>query len=292
MYTIETLKEINLSYDYQHRVTQSDIEKANMYVKIIEESRTDNQIQVGDIIEFTNKHGDYYRNAHVESLDRFEEDSCYICEQPYIPFIGLKDDKRNIYCSTSGGAWCNIPNNLKLFGKRLKTFKDWGHCGGCANGAFNFHALVNVWEYKEPNSLYGEYSTKDYVKQYISYNPDAPKQKSMCEPYIYFADGHAWVSKEELNAYLETYRAKIFKGNWENQTVAFLYKEREYLITREEWDGLDLPVDTRMCNGIIFVKVKYDDENHCIDTYRYTNDGSENWKTHKPYELIRKQMCK
>ena len=74
------------------------------------------------------------------------------------------------------------------------------------------------------------------------------------------------------------------------EAVVFTYREKGYLISKEEWKELDLPIDTRMCNGIIFVKVKYDDENHIVHTYRYTNDGSENWKTHKPYEIAHMEI--
>src|SRR5690554_4854771 len=127
MYTMESLKEINWSYDYNHKINQSDIDKANMYVKIIENSRDEKQPKSGDIIEFTNKHGDYYKNAHIEKYDA-EDDVFNICEQPYVPFIGLNKNNDGIYCSTSGGAWDNVPKNkLKYIGQRLKTFCDWGH---------------------------------------------------------------------------------------------------------------------------------------------------------------------
>jgi hypothetical protein len=179
MYTIETLKAINGSYDYEHRIIQSDVDKANMYVDIIQKSRTAHQIQVGDIVELTTKHGSYYKNAHIEKYD-VEDDEWSVCEQPTTPFIS--DYKNNIRCSTSGGAWCSVPNNLKIIGKRLKVFKDWGQCGACANGAVSFETEVNVWEYKQDEPLYGEYTTKDWRRHYISYSVDEygnPKDGSL-----------------------------------------------------------------------------------------------------------------
>lgn len=162
MYTIETLKVINPAYDYKHRLTQNDVDVANMYVELIEQSRTDNQIQVGDIIKLTTKYGDYYSSAHVERY--IDEDGYWtVCEQPHIPFVEKNIDG-SILCNTSGGAWTSVPKNLKLLGKRRKLFQDFGHCGACANGAFSFEAEVNVWEYKQDEPLYGDYSTMEWDK--------------------------------------------------------------------------------------------------------------------------------
>ena len=50
----------------------------------------------------------------------------------------------------SGGYWFSIPEELqglvKYIGKDKKTFCAWGHCGACGDGAFQFQAIVNVWE--------------------------------------------------------------------------------------------------------------------------------------------------
>jgi hypothetical protein len=78
-----------------------------------------------------------------------------------------------------------------------------------------------------------------------------------------------------------------FKGHWPNQTVVFLYKEHDHLISKEEWDKLDLPRDTRQCNGINLCKVRYDEENHCIHVYRFGNSGTLDYRRYKPYELAR-----
>jgi hypothetical protein len=284
-YTIDTLKGINASYNSEHRITQSDVDKANLYVEIIEGSRSDKKVQAGDIVEFTNKHGDYYGNAHIENLN--ENEKWCICEHPYVPFIGLTDDNKNIYCNTSGGAWDSIPKELKYIGKRLKWFCDWGHWGACANGAIHFQALVNVWEYIENNPLYGDYTTKNYNKNYVSYCVDDKGNPKNDSCYRYFADGIAFKTTEDYKAWIKTYKAAEFKGHWENQTVVFCYKEQEYLLNKNEWDALDLPKDTRLCNGVNLCKVDYDDKNHLIKTYRYSNSGDLDWRKFKEYELAR-----
>ncbi|MEF9983732.1 MAG: DUF4121 family protein [Oscillospiraceae bacterium] len=274
MYTIGTLKEINQQYDHNHGLTQSDVNMANTYVDVIQRSRTDNQIQVGDIVELTTKHGDYYKKAHIESYNA-ETSSWSVCQEAYTPFVIFNSGKTNIICNTSGGAWSGVPNKLTLIGKRLKLFCDWGNCGACGNGAVNFQAEVNVWEYSEPNRLYGEFSTKDFNKKYISYCVDEHGQPKDGSQYRYLGDGIAFTNRNEYEAWLKTYKGVEFKGNWENQTVVFLYKENSHLISEVDWDNLNLPVDSRMCNGTILVKVKYDDEQHVIETYRFTNDGSK-----------------
>lgn len=285
MYTIEKLKQLNPSYDSEHRVTQSDAEKANRYIEAIQNSRSDTQIQVGDIVEVTTKHGDYYQNAHIESYNS-ETDNWSVCEQPYVPFVYL-NDKGMIRCSTSGGAWCGVPNKLVLIGKRAKQFKDFGHCGACGNGAFCFEAEVNVWEYKESESLYGDYTTKEWRKEYISYCTDEYGNTKNGSHYRYFRDGITFGGKEDYEAWLKTYKGVEFKGHWINHTVVFRYRERNILITKEEWDALDLPKDTRLCNGVNLCKVRYDDEKHIVEVFRFSNTGTMDWREYKSYELAR-----
>ena len=129
-YTIETLIKINGRFHETHRITQGDVDMANRYREIIKKSRTDDRIQPGDFVEYTNEYGDYYRNAHFEKLDT-ETDQWSVCEQPQIPFIYLTEDKSNIKCFTSGGIWSSLPNKMKLIGKRMKYL--W--TGGIAEAA-------------------------------------------------------------------------------------------------------------------------------------------------------------
>lgn len=39
-YSIETLRERNVSYDHQHWLTQEDVDMANSYVELIERTRS------------------------------------------------------------------------------------------------------------------------------------------------------------------------------------------------------------------------------------------------------------
>jgi len=251
MYNLESLKEINQSYNYQHWMNQDDVDKINKWIKFIESTRSDKMPQIGDIVEFTNKHGDYYRNAHIEKVNEELE----ICEQPYIPFINTYDGK--FYCSTSGGAWDNIPKNLKLIGKREKLFKDWGHCGACGNGSVNFKVMVNVWEYIEPNSLYGEFSTKDYNKFYVSVLEDE-KLREQHNNYKYLVKTSGCMSHtafrtdKEYQAWLKTFKGIEFTGHWENQRIVWTYKQIEKCVPLEEYKSVkNAMIDSMLCNATI-----------------------------------------
>lgn len=286
MYTLETLKEINTRYECDHIISNSDVKMANDYVKLIEDSRSNVIPKVGDRVRYTNEYGEYYGRAHIEQV---EGGKAYICEVPYVPFIWKKDD--GIGCQTSGGAWGYIPlGEFKYLGKELKTFCDWGSRGACANGAVEFEAEVSVWEYTNPNNRYAPYTTKDYNREFIRYVVDQFGKPTNGSDYRYFGNGIAFKTAEDYQAWLRTYRGIELPGGYENQKVVFSYREHSHYIAKDEWLALDYPIDTRMCNGIIFVKVHYDDKNHCIHTYRYTNNGSANWKTHRPYMIARMEM--
>ena len=81
-YTVETLKALNVSYDYDHRLTLEDTDMVNAYVELIEGTRSETTPQVGDRLIFTDRHGSHYGNALIEKA---QETGCvYICEEPYM----------------------------------------------------------------------------------------------------------------------------------------------------------------------------------------------------------------
>lgn len=280
VYDIKALAAINERFIFAHlALTDSDVAHANHMSKLIEQTRNSSRPMPGDIVEFTNRYGEYYRNTHIENVD---ENELHICEEPYIPFV--KEANGNIYFSTSGGVWGYISRNLKRIGTRPKCFKDWGHCGVCADGAVDFFAEVNVWEYVEPNPFFGSYTTKDYCKQFISYDP----KDSSPWGYHYYGDGHAYRTEKQYLAWLTTYYGVEFEGFWENQTVVFHYRKNELLISKDEWNALELPTDTRMMNGtIIDIKFHTDEETHTIFEYRYTNisEDCDSCRYRRPYEV-------
>lgn len=264
-YTKEFLESDNRSYlAAGHTITQKDLNFVNKLSERIESTRSTKEPKVGDIIRFTNQEGDYYPHAYIETS---QNGDYYICQQPSAPFVSEMDN--GVSCRASGGPWCTLHKpKLKYIGKEAKDFRVWGNCGPCGNGAITFSSAVSVWEYVEPNHLYDGLTTKDYDKYYFRYRKDS-------RPYTILGKFIGFRNQDEFNLWLKTYRGKQFGDFTDGDLiVVFAYKEYEQLISKEKWDLLDLPQDTRYMNGgTIPVKVAYDDKNHCIYTYRYTNSG-------------------
>ena len=115
----------------------------NSYVELIERTRSEIKPQIGDRLVYVNEHGDYYGNALID--DKYVKDGCLsVCEQPYVPFVW--EENGNIRLSVSGGSFHSVnPKELKFLKWTEGAFKDWGHCGACANGAVAFMARVPLW---------------------------------------------------------------------------------------------------------------------------------------------------
>ena len=109
---------------------------ANNYVELIERTRSEITPQIGDRLVYVTEHGDYYGNALIDSRSA-KEGYLSVCEQPYVPFVWEEDG--NIRLSVSGGAFHSVnPEELKFLKWTEGVFKDWGHCGACANGSVSF----------------------------------------------------------------------------------------------------------------------------------------------------------
>lgn len=108
-----------MSYHYEHVLTNSDVEKVNNTLSLIESSRTDSIPKQGDIIEYTNKYGEYYKNGHIENQ---QNDSIYICEKPYVPFVETSNTR--VSTSTSGGHGTSFQqNSYDMLGKEKRPSK-------------------------------------------------------------------------------------------------------------------------------------------------------------------------
>lgn len=282
MYTLESLKAINARYIYHpHYLSQNDVDMANKWVQQIESERDNVLVPIaGDTIQLTDKYGNYYPCALIQSVN--EDGDAEVCESPYIPFLHRRVDGA-VGMSASGGAWRRIPiTKLKYIGKATRLFCDWGSCGACADGAIDFEVEVNLWEYADESPLYGSYTTKDWRCDYITFC-EKDREGS---PYHYFGNFHAYKTELEYMAWLTTYKGIEFAGHWPSQTVVFFYKKDEHLISKEEWDTLNLPTDTRLMNGgIQLIKYSCDDAAHMIHEYRYNNNGELDWRTSRPYRV-------
>lgn len=258
-YTIETLTEINQRFCNAHyKITDSDLKMANDYVFLIERTRSETEPKVGDRIRYTDKYGDYYGRAHI---DRIEDGVANICENPYVPFIWKNTSKDGISCSTSGGAWENIPvEKLTYVGTEEKTFCDWGHCHACANGAVEFKAEVSVWEYDCHET---PHTTKTHNKMFVSYSKE-PNDFG----YRFIGDGKAWKNELEFQAWLETVHGEVSKGYCNNQLIVWYAKEKEVHCSPKEYEALEFPEDSFIMNGSKRrCKRSYDEKNNTLTTY-------------------------
>lgn len=232
---------------------------ANRYVELIERTRSEITPQVGDRLIYLSRYGDYYGNALIDSMD---EDLLSICERPYVPFVWQSAD--NIRLSVSGGAFHHVKtNDLKFIGWTEGAFKDWGHCGACANGAVTFTAKVPQWIYREPEPLYGDFTTETYRKFYLN------KRKENEDGYLYHGDGIAFRDEAELQQFLQDYEGTVFKGNWENHVVVWCFRREYVFLPLSEWEQVDAPAEERRLNfHSEQVKIVKDMEKHITYFYR------------------------
>lgn len=265
MYTKETLTKINNRYINcgNHILIDSDVAKANMYVQVIENTRSKITPKAGDKIIYTTDFGDYYRDAHIE---RIENGQAYICERPSIPFICKSDAK--IWYSTSGGSWHYIDiEKLTYVGTEKKTFCAWGSCGACADGAIEFEANVSLWEYKNDNPMFvdeseNQYTTKDYDYNLVYYSTERNSQ------YKFFGNGKAWKNENDLQAWLKTFRGEVFEyDSFFGRAVVWYWKEKQHHVSPDEYDKICGIEDSMLCNGLRRCKRVYDEKNHTVNTY-------------------------
>lgn len=225
-YTVETLKKENYHFDYEHGITESDVMKVNKIIDAIENSRSTERIQVGDVVQYTNEYGEYFPHAMITNI----YDDAEICENGNM-YTNIHEGE---FChSTSGGSFSH--HEMKGFtyiGKTTRTFWTFGHNGACANGGVYFTATVNLWECNDNKEMF---STKTHDKYYLSY------RKSDSD-YQYFASksggmsDNAWRTAKEMQAWLRTKRAIVTGENTWGGAIIWTYKEVKHHCSNTEYD--------------------------------------------------------
>ncbi len=264
MYTLETLSKINQRFLSAHyELTESDVEKVNTCVELLEKSRTPEKPMPGDIVQYTDEHGNYYSSAFIEKV---EDNKAYIAEHANA-YLDLNEESEtgiSVFVS-AGGAFHYIPLEQMIYTDEQTERRFWhfGHCGACADGGIDFYATVNVWE---SNLNKERYSTKTHDKYYISYDPEPDKFGS---DYQFRSDKYkAWMTETDFQAWLRTFRGVVEPGNWENQLIVWTYKNVEHHVSPEEYEDLNAPEDTfRMNARIRRCKRIYDNKNYTVHTY-------------------------
>lgn len=267
-YTVETLKKENYHFDYEHGITESDVMKVNKIIDAIENSRSTERIQVGDVVQYTNEYGEYFPHAMITNI----YDNTEICENGNM-YTNIHEGE---FChSTSGGSFSH--HEIKGFTyirKTTRTFWTFGHNGACANGGVYFTATVNLWECNDNKEMF---STKTHDKYYLSY------RKSDSD-YQYFASksggmsDNAWRTAKEMQAWLRTKRAIVTGENTWGGAIIWTYKEVKHHCSNTEYDALNVTEDIFLMNGSKRrCKRVYDDENCIIHTYFvwYWEDDSQ-----------------
>lgn len=276
MYTKETLSAINQRYlhggqhGYRHELNDQDVDKANKIIGIIEQTRSEKSPKPGDIIQYTTDYGKYYPYAHIDAIDNNGEAT--IIEQPYTPFVLVKDQDHDISFSTSGGSFHFVPSkDLTYVGTDKKLFCCWGWEGPCQDGAIDFTAEVSVWKYEEPDQKNPGYSTKEYDRFSVSDSGENSKcTKETGYRFHVMSDGlnrTAFKDKDEYDAWLSTFRGKEFKDHDNSSFIVWTWKQFEKHVTPKEFDAMPQPVDTMLFNGAIRkCKRIYDEERHAVTT--------------------------
>ena len=105
-YTEETLRSLrNAAYDTLYGIT-SETEKVNGIIRRMEKAgRFPPVPQEGDLLEYFPQNGDYFPQAHIETIRKGLRDSCLAS---HAPFCHTKN--RKVCYSTEGGPWTRVPS--------------------------------------------------------------------------------------------------------------------------------------------------------------------------------------
>ena len=253
-YSRETLLPMNTLYDHEHCLTQEDVDAANALVRHIERTRNPLVSQGGDRVRYTTRHGDFHGNAMIEAVR--EDGTRSICLCPYVPFVWATAD--GIGCSVSGGPFTAVmPQELKPSGAMPGDFCALGHCGACGNGVVRFCAEVPLWEFREGDPLYGDFSTEKWRK--ISLYKDTENLHGN----LYRGDCISFRTEEEFRRFLSDCEGTVFAAPNPKSVIVWGYRDEQVALPRTEWKALDVPVtERRIYNTLQPVKLVKDHGRH------------------------------
>ena len=250
---------MNTLYDHEHHLTQEDVDMANKLVRHIEHTRNPRIPQVGDRVRYTTRHGDFHGNALIEAVR--EDGTRSICLCPYVPFVWMTAG--GIGCAVSGGPFTAVmPQALKPSGAVPGDFCAWGHCGACGNGVVRFCAEVPLWEYREPEPLYGDFTTEKWRK--ISLYKDTENLRGD----LYRGDCISFRAEVEFRRFLSDYEGTVFAAPDPKSVIIWCYRDEQTAVSQEKWDALDAPVtERRIYNAPQPVKLVKDHGRHTTVCY-------------------------
>lgn len=281
MYTIERLRDFN-HLDSREEIQNSQVEHVNKIIQLIE-SRPHTTPQIGDILEYTDEYGEWYPAAHIDRIKDGIAEMCltagsYVFASP-------------LHFCTSGGPWKDVPiAGFVHIGKRNKRFRISSGDILSLERSLEFEAAVSVWKYIEPDRKYGDYTTRNWNK-YIFHQSTNSKDRSQYGAYFDFMKCKVIDSEEDFKAWEKTYKAKVFEGPCENNLTVFCYREKLHIVSKDAYERLKFPVDTRRNNSsMVLVKVLYNDETHVVHAFSYAGEvyeGAVSGTTHKDLIISR-----
>ena len=145
--TVEDLIKCNQSFHYKHGITEKELEIAEKHISVINHRQKARPLpQAGDLVAGTFWDSEPYNRGLIVKV---ENEVAEVCYKPYIPFISTGSG--NVMLSVSGGPFTHAHIScFELMNEsEERLFCDWGSCGPCANGAFNFPAMVKKWKLTE-----------------------------------------------------------------------------------------------------------------------------------------------
>ena len=150
VYDKAKLSKINQIYlsDCTHRIEQSDVQIINRCISIIYEGLNSDTPKVGDIVEYSNKKGEYFPCAHI---DRIENGIASVYVLPFISCALVNNDEVE-FESFDGGHCIEIPlTELKNKRAELMNFYFFNSSDEYFDKRFDkgiiFECYANCWEY-------------------------------------------------------------------------------------------------------------------------------------------------
>ncbi len=119
-----------------------------------------------------------------------------------------------------------------------------------------------MWEYREPESLYGDFSTEKWRK--ISLYKDTECRSSD----LYRGDCISFRTEKEFQMFLSDYEGPAFAAPCPKSVIVWCYRDEQTAVSQEKWDVLDAPVtERRIYNAPQPVKLVKDHGRHTTVCY-------------------------
>lgn len=247
MMTLTELKDRNRGYFLgTDGINERDLKIVNDLIEAIKSSRTD-KVQTLDLVEYTDKYGDYYPHAMAE-YNTYHDDKFSIVQRAGC-YISLYNGE--LSHSISGGSFDSnkIESEFIYQGKANRSFWTFSSQGAGGNHGLYFEAEVSKFLYNERAEELKHLTTQNLTKLYIS-----DRGKNTIETYRYTAlqgacSYRAWKNEKELNTFLTKYKA-IEETSTKNSRVVWILNPKDcYCFNREEFEAIKAPEFIKWWNG-------------------------------------------